>query len=804
MTRARPKSKNPRRPASPAKGGRAGPRAPRPGQIGHGTKRRGGVGTPPPSPPPPAAQAGHGADRPLFDDADLDRIRARPRGLRPEDHHEGSHAPQLSAGGGQLSAADSWERFLAGTTATGLAFYDHQREALDRLWQGHHVILGTPTGSGKSLVALGLLYKALTEGRRAVYTSPIKALANEKFFDLCAVFGPDQVGLVTGDARVNADAPLLCCTAEILAHAALRGRWGPAGERADRGGSSDLPSAVVMDEFHYYADRDRGWAWQVPLLTLPESQMLLMSATLGDTSAIAADLEARSGRTVSTVTSENRPVPLEFRYADTPFPQTVKDLLAEDKAPIYIVSFTQKGAGVLASSLMSLVLVSGAERAELAARLAEQRFDTPYGKEIRRLLSAGVGVHHAGLLPRYRLLVEQLAAVGLLKVICGTDTLGVGVNIPIRTVLFSGLAKFDGEETVILSVRDFKQIAGRAGRKGYDTRGHVVCQASEEELQRKRFGGKGGGRGGPRGPAGPRGPSRPMGGRPGEVSWDRRTFEQLIARPPEPLRSRFRVSHGMLVQALARAGHPGGYAFLVAMILRLPEGPARRVAHLRQLARICRSLRQAGIVTLNTESGRPRLEVDEALQAEFNLHESLSLFLVEAVERLKPKQGDRELTEISMVEAVLEDPRPILFAQEKTLREALAARLKSQAMPYHERQARLRQVTWPRPAEALLEGAFQSFAARHPWLRAEDLRPKSVAREILEEGLSFNDYVYRYGIQRVEGLLLRHLGAVYRTLIQTIPESARTDRLMDMAERLRQIIAATDDSLLREWERLLR
>ncbi|MBK7782123.1 MAG: DUF3516 domain-containing protein [Ardenticatenia bacterium] len=803
MTRARPK--NARRPSSPAKNRAVRPRAARPGQI---SARRGGQRVEsgaPPTAAPAQVPAGRGPDRPLYDDADLDRIRARPRGLRPEDHHDDSHAPHLSAGGGQLTPEASWQRFLAGTTATGLAFYDHQRAALDEIWQGHHVILGTPTGSGKSLVALGLLYKALTEGRRAVYTSPIKALANEKFFDLCAVFGPEQVGLVTGDARVNPDAPILCCTAEILAHAALRGRWGPAGEREGRSGSSDLPSAVVMDEFHYYADRDRGWAWQVPLLTLPESQMLLMSATLGDTSAIATDLEARSGRTVATVTSENRPVPLEFRYADTAFPQTVKDLLAEDKAPIYIVSFTQKGAGILASSLMSLALVSGAERAELAARLAEQRFDTPYGKEIRRLLSAGVGVHHAGLLPRYRLLVEQLAAVGLLKVICGTDTLGVGVNIPIRTVLFSGLAKFDGQETVILSVRDFKQIAGRAGRQGYDARGHVVCQASDEELRRKHFGSKGGPAGpGGRSKGGPRGPARPMGGRPGQVTWDRRTFEQLITRPPEPLRSRFRVTHGMLVQALAREGHPCGYAFLVTMIGRLPEGPARRVAHLRQLALICRSLRQAGIVFLDREAGRPRLEVDEALQADFNLHESLSLFLVEAVERLKPKQGDRELTEISLVEAVLEDPRPILFAQEKQRREALAARLKSQDMPYHERQARLRQVSWPRPAEALLEGAFQSFAARHPWLRADDLRPKSVAREMLEEGLSFNDYVYRYGIQRVEGLLLRHLGAVYRTLIQTIPENARTERLMDMAARLREIIAATDDSLLREWERLVR
>lgn len=751
----------------------------------------------------PAAAPAADAPRPLFDDADLDRIRARPRGLRPPVAGAGeAHEPHLEAAG-PLDASTSWQRFLEGTGAVGLQLYEHQRQALEALWRGQHVILGTPTGSGKSLVALGLLYKALTEGRRAVYTSPIKALANEKFFDLCAVFGPDQVGLVTGDARVNAEAPLLCCTAEILAHAALRGRWGPAGERAE-GRAAALPAAVVMDEFHYYADRDRGWAWQVPLLALPDSQLLLMSATLGDTTAIAADLAERSGRPVATVTSEERPVPLDFLYADTPFPQTVKDLLAAGKAPIYIVSFTQKGAGALASDLMSLALVDRREREELAARLAERSFDSPYGKEIRRLLGSGVGVHHAGLLPKYRLLVEQLASLGLLKVICGTDTLGVGVNIPIRTVLFSGLAKFDGQETVLLSVRDFKQIAGRAGRKGYDSRGQVVCQAPEEELRRKRQAAGGGRGGGGRGGGGRGGPGARGAGRPGQISWDRRTFEGLIQRPPERLQSRFRVSHGMLVQALGREGRPGGYAFLVRLIGLLPESPPRRARHLRQLALICRSLLQAGIVYLNRDEKPPRLEVAEDLQAEFNLHETLSLFLVEAVERLRPKHGDPELTLISLVEAVLEDPRQVLYAQEKRLRDALAIRLKSQGVPFHERQARLQQVTWPRPAEAFLEGAFRGFAARHPWLSFDDLRPKSVARELLEEGLDFNGYVLRYGIQRVEGILLRHLGAVYRTLIQTVPEGARTPRLMDMAARLREVIASTDDSLLSEWERLQR
>jgi superfamily II RNA helicase len=357
--------------------------------------------------------------------------------------------------------------FLEWVSDLGLELYPAQEEALLEIMAGKNVILNTPTGSGKSLVALGLHFKALCEGRVSFYTSPIKALASEKFFSLCDDFGPENVGMMTGDASINPDALVICCTAEVLANRALR-----------EGEHLNSPY-VVMDEFHYYSDRDRGWAWQVPLITLPHTRFLLMSATLGDVSTIAEHVQERTGTEVALIASTRRPVPLDYEYRETPLHETVQDLLDQGKAPIYIVSFTQRECAELAQALTSMQVATREERDKIRDAIAGFRLDTPYGKEFRRFLSFGIGVHHAGLLPKYRLLVEQLSQQGLLRIICGTDTLGVGVNIPIRTVLFTRLAKFDGKKTSILSVRDFQQIAGRAGRKGFDTQGSVVAQAPE-------------------------------------------------------------------------------------------------------------------------------------------------------------------------------------------------------------------------------------------------------------------------------------------------------------------------------------
>src|SRR5262249_44183770 len=247
------------------------------------------------------------------------------------------------------------------------------------------------------------------------------------------VFGPENVGMMTGDASVNPAAPLICCTAEVLANIALR-----QGEAADIG-------QVVMDEFHYYADPDRGWAWQVPLIELSQAQFLLMSATLGGVSRFWKDLTRRTGRSTAVVTSAERPVPLFYSYASTPLHETLEELLGTGRAPVYVVHFTQAAALEQAQALMSVNVSTRAEKDLIAEAIGGFRFTAGFGKTLSRLVRHGIGVHHAGMLPRYRRLVETLAQAGLLKVICGTDTLGVGINVPIRTVLFTALSKFDGK-----------------------------------------------------------------------------------------------------------------------------------------------------------------------------------------------------------------------------------------------------------------------------------------------------------------------------------------------------------------------
>lgn len=673
------------------------------------------------------------------------------------------------------------DRFVRWVADTGLTPYAHQEEALLELAAGRHVVLATPTGSGKSLVALGLHFKALCEGKRSFYTAPIKALVNEKFFALCETLGRENVGMMTGDASINWAAPVICCTQEVLANMALR-----QGERLDA-------PYVVVDEFHFYGDRDRGWAWQLPLITLKNSTFLLMSATLGNTAPIEERLEAFTGRKVSHVWSEDRPVPLDFAYHETPLHETVEDLLDEKRAPIYVVNFTQREAVEVASALTSAKIATREMRQRIAELTSLVRFDTPFGKEMKRIVSHGIGLHHAGLLPKYRLLVEQLAQEGLLRVISGTDTLGVGVNIPIRTVLFTKLSKYDGEKVRILSARDFKQIAGRAGRRGFDTRGSVVCQAPEHLILAKRAQ-----------KHGRREKSAPHKRRPppGFVSWTKDTFDQLVKRQPEALSSEFRVSHGMMVSLLQRTraetGRRGGYGALIELIARSHEGASRRRRLTRDAAVLFRALRRAGIVQIANHEAR----VDPNLQADFSLHQSLSLYFVDAITALDREAADYHLQVIGVAEAVIENPNAILQQQLKVVRNELMDQLKADRVPFEERIAKLDEVTLPAPEADFIYATFRVFAEHHPWVAEEGVHPKSIAREIVEHDATFDGVVRRYGLQRSEGVLLRYLSQVHATLDQSVPDAAKTEALEDAIAYLREIVRGTDSSLLAAWEGL--
>ncbi|RKS77541.1 helicase-like protein [Motilibacter peucedani] len=674
--------------------------------------------------------------------------------------------------------------FEAWTTEQGLTLYPAQEEALLEVVSGSHVILATPTGSGKSLVATGAHFAALAAGRRTFYTAPIKALVSEKFFALCAVFGAERVGMLTGDASVNPTAPIICATAEVLANIALR-----TGPGADVG-------QVVMDEFHFYGDPQRGWAWQVPLLELTGAQFLLMSATLGDVTFFERDLTRRTGRPTAVVKSAERPVPLSYSYARTPMHETLEDLLVTRQAPVYVVHFTQAAALERAQALMSVNVCTREEKDAIAEAIGDFRFAAGFGRTLSRLVRHGIGVHHAGMLPKYRRLVETLAQQGLLKVICGTDTLGVGINVPIRTVVLTALSKYDGTRTRHLNAREFHQIAGRAGRAGYDTAGTVVVQAPEHEVENARLVKKAG--------DDEKKLKRIVKKKPPEgfVTWSEKTFDRLVSSEPEPLTSSFTVSHAMILNVIARPGD----AF-VAMRHLLEDNNEPRANQRRLITRaisIYRALLAGGVVERLDEpddEGRTvRLTVD--LQANFALNQPLSPFAVASLELLDRESPDYALDVLSVLESTLDNPRQVLSAQQFKARGEAVNAMKAEGIDYDERVELLEGVTWPKPLEELLTAAYELYAKGHPWVHDVELAPKSVARDLYERAMTFVEYVGYYNLARSEGLVLRYLADAYRTLRQTVPEDARTAELDDLIEWLGELVRQVDSSLLDEWEKL--
>ncbi len=681
-------------------------------------------------------------------------------------------------------ADELFTTFAAWAEANGTALYPAQEEALIELVSGSNVILATPTGSGKSLVATGALYATLAADRRSYYTAPIKALVSEKFFALCEVFGAVNVGMLTGDASVNADAPIIACTAEVLANIALR-----------EGAQADI-ALVVMDEFHFYGDPDRGWAWQVPLLELLHAQFLLMSATLGDVTFLREDLTRRTGRPTALVANAERPVPLFYSYATTPMHETIGDLLDTKQAPIYVVHFTQASALERAQALMSINVSTKQEKAAIAELIGAFRFSTAFGSTLSRLVRHGIGVHHAGMLPKYRRLVEQLAQAGLLKVICGTDTLGVGINVPIRTVVFSALSKYDGTRTRLLSAREFHQIAGRAGRAGYDTAGTVVVQAPEHEVENLKQFAK---------VADDPKKRRKLVRRKvpeGMVPWSEKTMTRLVEAAPEPLTSNMRVSTAMLLDVVDRPGDP--FAAMRRLLTENHEPRKRQLQHVREAIGIARSLLQAGVVERlaepDADGRRYRLTVD--LPPDFALNQPLSTFALGAVGVLDPTAETYALDVVSVIEATLEDPRQILAAQLNKARGEAVAAMKAEGIEYDERIELLDEVSYPKPLDELLQHTYEVYLQTNPWAADARLSPKSVVREMWERAFTFREFVSVYGLTRSEGAVLRYLSDAFKALRSGVATAARTEEVTDIVEWLGELVRQVDSSLLDEWEQL--
>ncbi len=686
--------------------------------------------------------------------------------------------------------SDVIDGYSAWAAETGRPLYPHQEDAAIALASGSHVVLATPTGSGKSMAAIAGIVLARNAGRRSVWTAPIKALVAEKFFELVDLLGANEVGLAIGDASINRDAPVLVCTAEVLANLAL----------GDAFLHHAAPGFACLDEFHYYGDTDRGWAWQVPLLLPNDTQFLLASATLGDVSPIIADLETRTSTPVENITSVNRPIPLYPEWRATPLAESIVDAVERGLYPVYLVHSTQSAAVEQAQSLVSLPLTTREQREAIAAAVKGERLTTGFGQTLARYLRNGVGVHHAGMLPRYRRLVERLAGEGLLAVICGTDTLGVGINIPIRTVLFSALTKFDGQKVRVLRAREFHQLAGRAGRPGFDPDGHVWAQAPEHVIETNRALARAG--------DDPKAQRKVKRSPPpkGFVHFDENTFNRLLAASPEPLVSRFRVSPNLVSSVLAR---PDGPAVLKGLMLTNHDTPTQKRAHKKRAIHVYRSLEAAGVAErLRADDGtctgvRVGSLVDDGTddRVDVRFASPLGPFALEVLASFDRNDPSYVLDVVSVVESIIENPRAIVIAQEKAARSMEIARMKAAGVPYEERIENLDGITWTKPLAEILDSCIELYRRSHPWVW-EDPEPKSILREMLETGETFNGFIKRYKLERSEGLLLRYLTDAWRTLDRSLANDSYTDPLEDVIEWLRLLLSATDASLLDEWTKL--
>jgi hypothetical protein len=348
--------------------------------------------------------------------------------------------------------------------------YPVQEQAISAIISGKSVLVTVPTGTGKTLMAKAGIFAALARGQRAVYTTPLRALTEEKFRELSDDFGPENVGFATGDYKINRDAPIQVEVAEILWNRIV--------------GEKNVAPAdiVIMDEGHYFNDPERGYVWEQSIIGLdPRAQLVVLSATVGHPERFCHWVHLTRKVEMHLIDSRERKVPLEHQFREELLLDTVKDLSWKGDVPAIIFCFGRELCFDVARLLKSCRrFTSDEEKAEVEKRCDEVFLQGGVAKELRPLLTHGIGIHHAGILPRYKQLVEELALERLIKFVVSTETIAAGINLPAKTVVFPSLRKFIKKEPRIVTPAEYHQMAGRAGRPQFDDKGLAITLAPEE------------------------------------------------------------------------------------------------------------------------------------------------------------------------------------------------------------------------------------------------------------------------------------------------------------------------------------
>jgi hypothetical protein len=687
----------------------------------------------------------------------------------------------------------------------GLEPYAVQEAAFAHIFAGESTMVTVPTGTGKTMMAKAAIHKALALGQRAIYTTPLRALTEEKHRELSEDFGADRVGFATGDYKVNPDAPVQVVVAEILWNRIF-------------GDRNHAPAdVVVMDEGHYFNDPERGYVWEQSIIALdPRAQLIILSATVGHADRFCHWIELTRRVPMQLVESRDRRVPLYHEYREAYLVEVVRELAAGGDVPAIVFVFGREACFETARLLKSCRrFTSPEEKEEIERRYKEVLLDGGLADELAALLGHGIGVHHAGILPRYKQLVEQLALERLIKFVVSTETISAGINLPAKRVVFPSLRKYIKSKARLVAPAEYHQMAGRAGRPQFDTEGIALTLAPEgvvQEMRKEISDGK------------KRGHlvdeekirkacyarARSEAQRNTEVVWDPVIHDQLVRGEPAELRSHTRINAEQILAIglpdLAAEALPGQEApaeqverpppWLKLDIVTVVDNllltdREKRDAH-KRLAHVTDNLRALGVID---EHGR-----QVAGEIIGKLHGLDGLFIYHLLMNRQLDYLDfRELCEFMVDHDVIQRmlDRKEQDKRADWIRERLRERRKENSLVSWDDIEAEYDREFPRELTKM-EIYFQEFAATvpHPELHGGK-GPKTIWARIEDEGIGFLEMVDRHRLAHEEGNLFTYLARVMK-VAGKLHEATGIEQLGDLERKVRSYLSVVDARLIEE------
>jgi len=690
-----------------------------------------------------------------------------------------------------------YEKFLLGP---GIEPYPVQELAIGHIFAGRSVLVTVPTGTGKTLMAKAALHLAVGRGQRAIYTTPLRALTEEKFRELSSDFGEANVGFATGDYKVNREAPIQVEVAEILWNRIVADKHVCPAE------------IVVMDEGHYFNDPERGYVWEQSIIGLdPRTQLVVLSATVGHPERFCQWVEVTRRVPMELVDSRERKVPLVHEYREDMLIDTVRELAHTGDVPAIVFVFGREQCFEVARLLKSCRrFTTDEEKAKIDELCNEALLPAGCAKELRPLLGHGIGIHHAGILPRYKQLVEQLALERLIKFVVSTETIAAGINLPARTVVFPSLRKFIKQQPRMMTAAEYHQMAGRAGRPQFDDRGLAITLAPEQvvsdlkkelkhtkdvERAKKTVYGR----------------ARNDAQRRGDVIWTPELHQELVKGEPAELRSKTKISAEQVLaiglpdlaektlpgtdvearMAEAEASLPPSMRLdIVTVIDNLLLGPKDRSELQKILAQLVANMRAIGVLD---EHGK---QIAGDMIRNLQGMDGLFIYYVLFNHQLEYVEL-RELVEYLLDHDIIQ--RMIDRKGEDEKREWMRTWLRDQRLENPH-------VTWddaeaqwekehPRPLTKI-ELIHQEFASKvpHPELHGGK-RAKNVWAQLEDGGFSFLEFVEKHHLDHEEGNLFTYLVRVMNFAAK-LYEASQLTEFEDMADRVKKLLARIDLRLI--------